>query len=143
LNEITKEQYDKFSSKYRDELSQLRKEIKAIAEMSSNLEKGLNISENISQLWISADYYEKQKLQYLLFPEGLLYDKKNDRVRTNRINTLFSEIAIESRVVAEKQKDNLLQDCLFGSHVGRTGFEPATPWSQTKYSTGLNYLPPY
>jgi hypothetical protein len=25
--------------------------------------------------------------------------------------------------------------------VGRTGFEPATPWSQTKYSTGLNYLP--
>ena len=28
-------------------------------------------------------------------------------------------------------------------HVGRTGFEPATPWSQTKYSTGLNYLPPF
>src|SRR4051812_40940149 len=25
--------------------------------------------------------------------------------------------------------------------VGRTGFEPATPWSQTRYSTGLNYLP--
>ena len=25
--------------------------------------------------------------------------------------------------------------------VGRTGFEPATPWSQTTYSTGLNYLP--
>jgi hypothetical protein len=27
------------------------------------------------------------------------------------------------------------------SFVGRTGFEPATPWSQTRYSTGLNYLP--
>ena len=27
--------------------------------------------------------------------------------------------------------------------VGRTGFEPATPWSQTRYSTGLNYLPNY
>ncbi len=25
--------------------------------------------------------------------------------------------------------------------VGRTGFEPATPWSQTMYSTELNYLP--
>jgi hypothetical protein len=25
--------------------------------------------------------------------------------------------------------------------VGKTGFEPATPWSQTTYSTGLNYLP--
>ena len=29
----------------------------------------------------------------------------------------------------------------FFFHVGRTGFEPATPWSQTMYSTGLNYLP--
>jgi hypothetical protein len=27
--------------------------------------------------------------------------------------------------------------------VGRTGFEPATPWSQTTYSTGLNYLPSF
>ena len=25
--------------------------------------------------------------------------------------------------------------------VGKTGFEPATPWSQTRYSTGLNYFP--
>ncbi len=25
--------------------------------------------------------------------------------------------------------------------VGMTGFEPATPWSQTRYSTGLNYIP--
>ena len=52
LNEITKEQYDKFSSKYRAELSQLKKETKTYAEMSSNLEKavekGLNIAENIS-----------------------------------------------------------------------------------------------
>ena len=28
-------------------------------------------------------------------------------------------------------------------YVGRTGFEPATPWSQTTYSTGLNYLPKF
>lgn len=25
--------------------------------------------------------------------------------------------------------------------VGATGFEPTTPWSQTRYSTGLNYTP--
>ena len=25
--------------------------------------------------------------------------------------------------------------------VGKTGFEPATPWSQTKYSTKLSYFP--
>ena len=25
--------------------------------------------------------------------------------------------------------------------IGKTGFEPATPWSQTKYSTKLSYFP--
>ena len=29
-------------------------------------------------------------------------------------------------------------DALF---VGKTGFEPATPWSQTRCATGLRYFP--
>ena len=136
LNEITKEQHDKFSSKYRDELAQLKKETKTYADMSSNLEKavekGLNIAENISQLWISSDYYEKQQLQYLVFPEGMLYDKKNDTVRTHRINTLFREIALQSKVLDETKKDNPYLNCLFGSNVGMARFELATSWSQTR-----------
>jgi hypothetical protein len=27
--------------------------------------------------------------------------------------------------------------------VGKTGFEPATPWSQTKCSTKLSYFPSF
>ena len=108
MNEITKEQFDKFTSKYSEELNQLTQEIKTNANSSSNLEKavekGLKIAENISQLWVSSDYYEKQQLQYLLFPEGLLYDKKNDTVRTNRINTLFHEIAVNTRGLDKRKK---------------------------------------
>jgi hypothetical protein len=29
----------------------------------------------------------------------------------------------------------------FGCFVGKTGFEPATPWSQTRCATGLRYFP--
>ena len=29
----------------------------------------------------------------------------------------------------------------FKSMVGVKGFEPSTPWSQTKYSTRLSYTP--
>jgi len=43
------------------------------------------------------DFNKKQKLQTLLFPEGILYDKENDRVRTFRVNTIFSV----SRYVSE------------------------------------------
>jgi hypothetical protein len=63
----------------------------------------------------------KQQLQYLLFPDGLLYDKKNDTVRTNRINTLFHEIAVNTRSLGKRKKDNPLLNCLFGSNVGMTG----------------------
>ncbi len=145
LNEITKEQYDKFSIKYREEVVQLKQETKANEEMSSNLEKaiekGLKIVENISQVWVSSDYYEKQKLQYLVFPEGMLYDKKNDRVRTHRINTLFREIAIQSRALAETKNDNPFLDCHFGSNVGMTRFELATPRPPDVCATGLRYIP--
>jgi hypothetical protein len=78
----------------------------------------LNIAENISQLWISSDYYEKQQLQYLVFLEGMLYDKKNDTVRTIRVNTLFREIAVQARVLDETKNDNPFLDCHFGSNVG-------------------------
>jgi hypothetical protein len=29
----------------------------------------------------------------------------------------------------------------FQNMVGKTGFEPATPWSQTRCATGLRYFP--
>ena len=81
-------------------------------------QKDMNMAKKISQLWISSDYYEKQQLQYLLFPEGMLYDKKNDTVRTLRINTLFREIAVQARVLAKTKNDNPDLDCHFGSIVG-------------------------
>jgi hypothetical protein len=47
----------------------------------------------------------------------------------------------ESGASAEKQKGNLLQDCLLSNNVGMAGFEPATSWSQTRRDTGLRYIP--
>ncbi|MEI7487825.1 MAG: hypothetical protein WCJ72_10530 [Chryseobacterium sp.] len=54
----------------------------------------------------------------MVFPEGMLYDKKNDAVRTNRVNALFREIAIQSKVLDETKNDNPFMDCHFGSNVG-------------------------
>jgi hypothetical protein len=64
----------------------------------------------------------KQVLQYLVFPKGIFYNKKNDTVRTLKINTLFNAIRFLSINSDENKKDNLMQDCLFGSNVGMTRF---------------------
>lgn len=145
LNEITREQFDKFSKKYTTEIEKLRQETRNFSEMSSNLEntieKGLSIAVNASQLWLSLDYYDKQRLQYLLFPEGILYNNKTKRVLTNRLNLLFREIAEMARVLGENQNDNPSLDCHFGSHVGMTRFELATPRPPDVCATGLRYIP--
>ena len=95
---------------------------------SSNLEKafekGLKIAANISQAWADADYATKQKLQYLIFPQGIMYNKEKDTVRTSKVNSLFGCIPLLARDTAEKQNGDLLQDHHFGSSVVRPGFEP-------------------
>jgi hypothetical protein len=61
----------------------------------------LQIAENISKIWPCGGYEEKQKMQYLIFPDGILYNKENDALRTERINSLFAEIPLQKRIVAE------------------------------------------
>jgi len=121
LNEINKEQFEKFSQKYQAEKKNLIEENSNCGLISSNLEKavikGLDIVENISETWCSSDYSMKQTLQYLIFPEGILYNKKTDTVRTTRINSLFHSIYYLARISAENKKGNLLKDYPFGSNV--------------------------
>ncbi|MEY3060547.1 MAG: hypothetical protein RL000_1899, partial [Bacteroidota bacterium] len=63
-------------------------------ELSSNLEiaikKGFKIAENIDLVWASSDFDHKIKLQKIIFPEGIAYERPNHRVRTFRVNTIFS-----------------------------------------------------
>jgi len=65
--EISKEQFAKFSSKYSADIKKLSDETAQDALVSSNLEKAI-------------DKELKQNLQYLVYPEGILYDKKNNTV---------------------------------------------------------------
>jgi hypothetical protein len=37
--------------------------------------------------------------------------------------------------------EQLLTNLKSNEKVGKTGFEPATPWSQTRCATGLRYFP--
>jgi len=130
LGEISKEQYEKFSALYSGQIKSIEQEIDQSGKISSNLElaveKGLKYAQNLRQLWVLSDYHEKQRLQYLVFPEGMLYSKKNDEVLTTRINTLFGQIALLSRTSRKNKKGKPETECLFGSRVVPTGIEPVS-----------------
>ncbi|MFC4233590.1 recombinase family protein, partial [Parasediminibacterium paludis] len=75
MGDISKETYDKFILKYKAELQVLKQEFPQNEYSSSNLEKAvekcLSIAQDLSQTWITANYEAKQKLQHLVFPEGI------------------------------------------------------------------------
>lgn len=131
LGNLKKELFDKYEEKYKKEIVGLQQELANSSFKSSNLEtvieKGLSIAENISQLWLSSDFSNKQRLQYLVFPEGIVYNKEKDRVRTDKINSLFSEIPLLARVTPDNKKSNSKKNCFESSSVPGKGIEPSHP----------------
>jgi len=132
LGEIKEELYEKFRKKYHDEIEVLSKELNNCDFESSNLEtaveKCLLIAQNISAAWLSASYEDKQQLQKLVFPDGILYNKKKGEVRTPRINSMFAAIEPLVRVSGVNKNGDPCRNRQKYSPVPGTGFEPARPF---------------
>ena len=79
LDKIDQTHYEKYRQKYQADIDQLKQELNNNDLNSSNLEKAVNrgveIANNQCWKWVKADYDNKQKLQNLIFPSGVLYDK--------------------------------------------------------------------
>lgn len=95
--EIKGDLYSKFSEKFRLEKSEIEKNLLKSSEKVSNLEECVDLAVDFAMKmplgWLSADYYTQQRIQYLLFPEGMRYDKETGKCRTFRINKLFVYVA--------------------------------------------------
>ncbi len=129
--EINKELFDKYQKKYQIEKHELEEKLSNHSIDSSNLEKiidkGLEIAENLSELWGSSDFDEKRKLQSLVFPDGIIYSKKTDSVRTPRVNSLFAPIPYLISDLYENKNGHSEKSDRNSYLVARTGFEPVSP----------------
>ena len=130
LGEIEQSIYAKFKHKYQEEQDEIEQKIGAFGFSSSNLEKALKkitkYSSKLSNIWDSTDLVNKVKLQYLLFPEGMGYDKSNDKVQTPKVNLLFSAIASISKAMKDYKKGEPVDFDKFSALVTSAGFKPAT-----------------
>ena len=97
---------------------------------SSNLElaidKALNLSASLENIWTKGDLKQKQKLQNLVFPSGLGYDKSNDRVRTPKVNAIFGSIPILTKEISNIKNGEPIPVNQFSGLVTQKGFEPPT-----------------
>ncbi len=110
FEEITKAQYDKFKEKMTSKRREIEQETSGNKFNSSNLKKAINkaleYSLNLPSLWESGTVEVKRLIQYMVFPEGVYYDFKNHRVRTFRVNSIFSSIATISGEMSGNKKEN-------------------------------------
>lgn len=106
--ELTADLYNKYMAKYNEELNDIETAI-AKASQVSNLQECVNLAVdfavNIPKKWVLADYFTKQRIQNLLFPSGILYNKETDGCRTERVNSVFLYLAHCKQIVLKKQKD--------------------------------------
>jgi site-specific DNA recombinase len=126
--EMTKETYDRFISKYREDYKNIQKEIDGCAVSISNLQEMLNeaviLCRNLRQLWVDGGISLKEKLQKLIFPAGLVYDKENGVFRTPELNFIIAEIARHTGDLAKIKKGLSSFFQAKSLSAERVGFEP-------------------
>ncbi len=105
---ISQEIFSKVHDKLKAELITMEGENANNEIEKSNLdlfiEKALDLSSNLNEMWHSAGYEGKQRIQYLIFPEGLSYSKQNNESRTIKVNSFFKAIASFSNEYGLKKK---------------------------------------
>lgn len=128
IGEIDRELYDKFVGTFRKERAAISIEIENNSFDGSNLEKRIEkyckILSNLPLLWASNGYRGKLELQELIFPQGILYDRKINGFRTPEINQVALVMSQLARQTDPKQKADSSDFNYLSASVHMKGLEP-------------------
>jgi site-specific DNA recombinase len=131
--EISGELYSKYAAKYSEEKIEVEKELVKASSKVSNLTEcitlAMDFAINLPKRWLSADYHTKQRLQFLVFPEGITYDRETDQSRTTRVNSVFLYLAYLKQVMTKEKRGMPvleLNHTSLSPWVAGAGLEPTT-----------------
>ena len=129
LGNVSFDIYEEFSAEMNAKKESILKQIESLEKKLSNpkelINYSLKLASNLSPIWESGDFYQKQILQNTLFPNGLVYDAKKDNYRTPVVNSVILCIAYLARDL-EKNKSRTSQNFFEKSgSVPSAGVEPA------------------
>ncbi len=105
----------------------------------SNQEKVIDLALqnalNLTNMWVSGGWKRKVRLQYLLFPNGLHYNKKNDTVRTENINQAFLWMACQQQKISRIKSGIPILNIKYSAPVDPERFELSSKQGISELST--------
>ncbi len=139
--ELSREIFEKFHKKLKAEKDEIEQNLSKPENGASNPEKAIelaiHLASKLNTVWDCSDYLQKQKLQTLIFPDGMTYNRKTDQCRTLRVNEAFLSIAELARVLDKMKTDNLDGESGLSVSVEPRGVEPLSKHIHQKPSTCL------
>jgi site-specific DNA recombinase len=97
LEELTADLYQKYKGKFEKDIEEIEAKMASNRIEMSKLEDYIAVSLefacNLSEMWASGDYTQRQELQKALFEAGIIYDRQKDECRSTGDNIFITEIA--------------------------------------------------
>ena len=94
--------------------------------LSDYVNSGLEIKDNMLKLWQLGNLPQKKRVQTMIFPDGLVYDKKNDDIEPLSKNEFMFVFDLKSVGYEEKEKGQTLNFEDLSSVAPELGLEPRT-----------------
>ncbi len=117
MGEIGEEIYEMTNKDLQEKLDNIERGLaeckKNLSNLDSEVDDILAMCCNLDSLWRSASLETCQKLQNLLFPNGILWDKEKDNYRTFDENEALSIIVRLSANYKNKKEENSLENSSF------------------------------
>ena len=112
------------------QIDEIDAELNDLAEKNSNLE--IDIAEAIltacklGDLWKNGDFEMRQKIQKMVSPKGLNWDRENENYRTISENEALRVFRLLSESYEKADKEKTGKSCDFSGLVAEAGLEPTT-----------------
>ncbi len=107
--EIDRDVYETVLKEFEPQRKDLQQKLEVaqinLSNYSPYVDYAVSMSCKLGGLWKECDMVKREKLQNLVFPEGVFYDKKMGAYRTPQHNTFFHAISTELRNY-KKEKRN-------------------------------------
>lgn len=130
LGDINTEVYNATIGALKDKRTSIEVELEKAKENLSNLDKFIdNVLSTCSKLktwWCNGTFQTRQKIQDLVFPEGISYDKEYGIYRTPIVNSVLSVFGEISEDYKKYINEKGLQNSNPFNLVAGTGLEPMT-----------------